>query len=86
MTYKTAFFIIANKNKDPYEDYERYENNAECSICLDNLDSLKKCIKLKVCNHIFHEVCIKEYFLFKRICPLCRKDVDNNDISSCICS
>jgi hypothetical protein len=67
----------------------------ECPICLDYLDSLKICIKLKACNHIFHDSCIKQYLSYKRVCPMCRCDINRidkttdtnttNNTSSCIC-
>ena len=43
-----------------------------CPICLEEYDNNKKIIKLN-CNHIFHESCIKEWFVEKDNCPNCRK-------------
>lgn len=54
-----------------------------CCICLDNITK-KKNIILN-CNHSFHSLCFKNYInsinnnIFN--CPLCRKEIDIEDIS-----
>lgn len=45
-----------------------------CSICLDDVILSKGGIRL-LCSHIFHEKCIKEWFvrINNNTCPYCRK-------------
>lgn len=61
------------------EDFERLEtiySESKDNICVICTDTLKgeKCKKL-LCNHIFHEACIKEWLLkYNTTCPDCRRD------------
>lgn len=53
--------------------------NNSCSICLiDYIDS-ENIVKLD-CGHLFHEVCIKKWFIEKEICPLCISNVNSNEV------
>ena len=53
-------------------DYDSIDNsmveNINCSICLDPLTSD---IVMLECNHTYHENCIHEWLLQRRVCPLC---------------
>jgi len=42
-----------------------------CVICLDQFEKKDKITNLK-CNHVFHHVCIVEWTLKNKSCPLCR--------------
>lgn len=54
----------------------------ECSICLNDTQfthNLRKpkgcndtCLK---CNHVFHRICIKKWFLKNDTCPICRQEM-----------
>jgi hypothetical protein len=33
----------------------------ECCICLEELDSTQKCMKLSVCDHVFHAHCLENW-------------------------
>lgn len=49
----------------------------KCAICIEPYDSQKnECLSLK-CGHIYHTVCVKEYFEQQADpkCPICRADV-----------
>ena len=47
-------------------------NTSKCTICLDNYVLKEKYITL-LCNHNFHEKCIKKWLCEKSICcPICR--------------
>tara|TARA_B100001121_G_C18493227_1_gene528340 strand:+ start:19 stop:459 length:441 start_codon:yes stop_codon:yes gene_type:complete len=56
-------------------------SNWLCNICLDNIN--KSFIKLKCCNNIFHEDCLKKFWknncanktYVKTICPLCKSHI-----------
>ena len=43
-------------------------NNEECNICKDEIE---EGIELK-CLHVFHKICVKEWFNINQTCPLCR--------------
>lgn len=49
----------------------------ECSICLEKkLYDDKMTVKL-CCGHHFHLKCVKKWFMTKKTCPLCRKNIIN---------
>jgi len=47
----------------------------QCSICLDDFDEATPFLKTKVCAHLFHKECLKNWLQVNRTCPLCRKDL-----------
>ena len=49
-----------------------FENDEECSICLELIDD--NCCTLK-CSHNFHKECITEWLERKSVCPNCRRDI-----------
>jgi len=49
-----------------------FENDEECSICLELIDD--NCCTLK-CSHNFHKECITEWLERKSVCPNCRTDI-----------
>lgn len=60
----------------PIVDIElaRTQNVSTCAICLEKLVEQK--IRQTVqCNHIFCSTCISTWFNIKRICPMCRVDI-----------
>lgn len=68
-----------------FSQNEELENVQECSICLvshkgefiqgNNRGNEIVFIKL-LCNHLFDEACIKEWFMYANTCPLCRAKVE----------
>lgn len=84
MSMKTAFFIVNNiKENKPYTYYKKEnKENSECSICLSLLDM--NLVKLDCCDHIYHEECIRNSLKVSRLCPLCRRNVDNIE-NCCVC-
>jgi len=48
-----------------------YENNMECSICMELIPSYEKVFNLP-CNHVFHKNCILDAAKINLICPTCR--------------
>ena len=46
-----------------------YQN---CPICYEPLIDN---IKTLICNHIFHDKCIKEWLQYKETCPYCRVSI-----------
>ena len=50
------------------------EGQTECSICLENFEERQVVQQFKKCQHLFHAVCIKEWFeTGDSRCPLCRQ-------------
>ncbi|KAF2116097.1 hypothetical protein BDV96DRAFT_598861 [Lophiotrema nucula] len=50
-----------------------------CAICKEDLedadttlDEAKK-VRIKLCSHVFHEVCLREWADFGHTCPICRR-------------
>ena len=46
----------------------------ECTICLNDIESPNSCKQLR-CGHVFHKMCINQWFESKNSCPTCRKEV-----------
>ena len=45
-----------------------------CSICLGDIADKDEIIQLKCAKmHVFHEMCIQNWFEVKVCCPICRK-------------
>lgn len=79
MSYKRTAHIMTILEEKPYYLVPSYEvKNEECSICL-SLFSEKKCVEMKRCNHMYHQDCIEQSLKRNQFCPLCRKDVYEND-------
>jgi hypothetical protein len=75
----------------------RYENSAiniptqlysttngkykSCSICIEDFNDDDDIIILE-CEHIFHGSCIEEWGHYKGNCPICRTDVEKENLES----
>ncbi|CAN1150482.1 Putative RING-H2 finger protein ATL19 [Linum perenne] len=53
----------------------RMRDEKECSICLEEFKGEEECRVLKVCEHIYHRVCIDLWLNTENHCPLCRGSV-----------
>lgn len=62
MTTKPELTCIADLNS---------VKNKSCSICLDSFKN-KNTTVITSCRHVYHDKCIKEWFLTKPTCPYCR--------------
>lgn len=47
------------------------EDKKDCFICCKDLNQGDRILRT-VCNHVFHDVCLKRWILIKSNCPLCR--------------
>jgi hypothetical protein len=71
--------IKVTLNQDEFNNLEKFYFNStesrECLICLEKFEINDQVTKIH-CNHIFHTICIKEWFLKENSkCPVCRVDV-----------
>ena len=63
---------------DTYDKDDKYQEI--CSICLDNdIYTCKSWVKMNHCSHQFHRHCIDLWLEKNRVCPLCMKDVYEDD-------
>ena len=53
------------------------DEDANCSICLDNLIESSNQIVKTHCNHYFHKDCITTWLRDNRKCPLCQFDFND---------
>jgi len=73
--YNLKKFCASCGNKDFHKYIENIDkNNGECSICFNNYEDDNNIGKLK-CGHIFHNSCIKKWFVTSGTCPICRSNV-----------
>ena len=56
---------ITNTNVYEEDDFE------DCSICYKKC-SIGESVSITICNHVYHEECLKQWFEIKSECPLCR--------------
>jgi hypothetical protein len=49
--------------------------NSSCSICQDSITPTDSCRKLTPCSHIYHRICIDQWFERSVHCPTCRHDI-----------
>ena len=49
-----------------------------CPICLVDFEEEEEVIKLPVCDHYFHKLCLKTWLQSRRDCPYCRADIKTN--------
>ena len=49
------------------------QNN--CSVCQDTISATEECRRLKPCQHVYHKICIDQWFLRSVVCPTCRHDI-----------
>lgn len=68
----------------PSNEYQVYQKQCErshvnirkdCAICLEVFKQNDEIIAMTKCDHVFHEVCIRKWFLVRTNCPYCRTDV-----------
>ena len=47
------------------------QDNNKCSICLENFDTQEFIAKTS-CNHLFHKICLQNWYNKHNTCPICR--------------
>jgi hypothetical protein len=52
-----------------------------CSICLENYKNEDCCVMPNNCKHIFHENCLKIWIDQNEVCPLCKQNMEKQDLS-----
>jgi hypothetical protein len=57
-----------------YPTEKQLESKPECSVCLEDCDTTRKCRVLN-CGHFFHKVCIDKWVRGESSCPMCRRKI-----------
>lgn len=69
-----------NKNNDDDDDEDEDDEDADnCTICLGDITGDD--VGVLKCGHLYCFQCIKEYIVKNPKCPICRKDVKQNDLT-----
>ena len=55
-------------------------SNKECTVCLDEQKLGSLACKLP-CGHLFHKECVKDWLCRHCICPVCRLELETDDIN-----
>ncbi|KAJ4957959.1 hypothetical protein NE237_025070 [Protea cynaroides] len=63
------------------KDLRESKRGLECAICLVEFQDNDEIRLIPVCNHVFHQNCIDEWFGNHTTCPLCRKSLLPSAIS-----
>lgn len=59
--------VTFNKEESKYND---------CSICLKEFEEGEGQLqRIPNCQHVFHETCLRKWFLQAQICPMCRGNI-----------
>jgi hypothetical protein len=56
-------------------EFRNFKVSEKCSICIEDFKNYEKVVKLR-CEHWYHESCIKEWLSRKKICAVCKKEVN----------
>nr|CCA20585.1 conserved hypothetical protein [Albugo laibachii Nc14] len=67
----------ATQRSDCHMPMARFQSQ-ECLICLNELQTNLAAVQ---CGHVFHLICIKEAFEYKKQCPVCRKSASRSFIT-----
>ncbi|KAK6158966.1 hypothetical protein DH2020_006280 [Rehmannia glutinosa] len=59
------------------------KDGLECSVCLAKFEEIEILRLLPKCKHAFHIDCIDQWLEKHSTCPLCRRKVSADDLSSC---
>jgi hypothetical protein len=47
----------------------------DCSICLREFEEGEQLQRIPNCEHVFHEACLRKWFVQAQICPMCRGNI-----------
>ncbi|XP_073157585.1 E3 ubiquitin-protein ligase Os04g0590900-like [Henckelia pumila] len=70
-----AIPVIAFSAVKGGDQYYLRSDQAECVVCLGELEDEDLVRSLPTCNHAFHVPCIDQWFLAHTSCPLCRSPI-----------
>ncbi|CAD8055513.1 unnamed protein product [Paramecium sonneborni] len=62
------------------EKFPGLKNDQECEICL-NIFKTQERVRITYCTHIFHNNCIKQWLNKHKTCPMCRQNLDFNQLT-----
>ena len=72
--------ILRQLPKSKLQNIERLDDDKKkCIICLEDFKTNDKVIYLP-CIHFFHEICIKNWIKRKQSCPICKHEINNNNL------
>jgi hypothetical protein len=58
-------------------NFQLFDVNDECVICLEKFDNANLCISLVPCNHYFHSKCLLKNYILNNFCPICKQNINN---------
>uniref|UniRef100_A0A8C8AE24 RING-type E3 ubiquitin transferase n=1 Tax=Otus sunia TaxID=257818 RepID=A0A8C8AE24_9STRI len=63
------------EGKAEQEDGEESDIDEKCTICLSMLEDGEDVRRLP-CMHLFHQVCVDQWLVTSKKCPICRVDIE----------
>ncbi|EPR79467.1 hypothetical protein SLOPH_788 [Spraguea lophii 42_110] len=71
-TEETKKYLAINKLRR--KKYGKRKKNNECNICYEKYKCNDRVVVMKCCKYIFHYKCVRDWYNFSYLCPLCKKD------------
>eukprot|EP01083_Nonionella_stella_P148237 468890_1 len=65
-------------DKIPERRISADQTDNQCSVCMSNYVA-GDTVRDLYCGHTFHKHCVDQWLPIKRTCPLCRRDITEND-------
>ena len=78
----TSNLLARDTTTEEVEQIEKHSDNSKCAICLEVIRLQTKESKIKPrykdftltrCDHVFHFICIRNWILKDKSCPVCRE-------------
>eukprot|EP00761_Pharyngomonas_kirbyi_P011837 gb/GECH01011863.1/.p1 GENE.gb/GECH01011863.1/~~gb/GECH01011863.1/.p1 ORF type:complete len:164 (+),score=46.54 gb/GECH01011863.1/:1-492(+) len=51
----------------------------KCHICLEQMDTKEKLIRVDKCTHTYHDECLSKWIDSHKTCPICRFEISEED-------
>ena len=77
----TSKLVLRNATTYEVEHLQKHKDDPRCAVCLEGIEMRKRDSKLRpldkdtcvtTCQHMFHYVCIRNWILKDKTCPVCR--------------
>ncbi|KAF7301843.1 RING-type domain-containing protein [Mycena indigotica] len=75
----TSDETLSSLESAQYQEWATADSDHRCPICLDDYQPTDTVMRLKDCRHWLHKECLVQWLKGATTCPVCRKDVKDNN-------